>query len=58
MMTMAFILPSLHIETITMISNTDVIEERLAQLVHLEEDRFVAIFHQQVQKDGEKAWHD
>jgi hypothetical protein len=27
-------------------------------LVELEEDRFVAGFHQQVQKNREKAWHD
>jgi hypothetical protein len=27
-------------------------------LVELEEDRFVAIFHQQVQKEREKAYHD
>ena len=27
-------------------------------MVELEEDRFVAGFHQQVQKNREKAWHD
>jgi predicted SnoaL-like aldol condensation-catalyzing enzyme len=27
-------------------------------LVELEEDRFVARFHQQVQKEREKAYHD
>ena len=32
--------------------------ERLLNLVELEEDRFVAGFHQQVQKNREKAWHD
>ena len=32
--------------------------ERLLQLVGLEEDRFIAGFHQQVQKEREKAWHD
>jgi hypothetical protein len=30
----------------------------LAKLVQLEEDRFVVGFHQQVQKEREKAWHD
>jgi transposase InsO family protein len=49
-MPMEFILPSLCIATITELSDTGTIEERLAQLVHLEEDRFVAGFHQQVQK--------
>ena len=32
--------------------------ERLLRLVGLEEDRFIAGFHQQVQKEREKAWHD
>ena len=27
-------------------------------LVELEEDRFIVGFHQQVQKEREKAWHD
>jgi len=26
--------------------------------MELEEDRFLAGFHQQVQKEGEKSWHD
>ena len=34
------------------------VEERLAQLLTLEEDRFIAGFHQTVQKEREKAWHD
>jgi len=34
------------------------LEERLALLTELEEDRFFAGFHQQVQKEHEKAWHD
>jgi hypothetical protein len=57
-MPMEFILPSLHIATITELSDIGSIEERLAQSVHLEEDRFVAGFHQQVQKSREKVWHD
>jgi hypothetical protein len=57
-MPMEFILPSLCIATITDLSDSGTIEERLAQLVQLEEDWFVAGFHQQVQKEREKAWHD
>ena len=34
------------------------VEELLAQLLTLEEDRFIAGFHQTVQKAREKAWHD
>jgi hypothetical protein len=38
--------------------DTGVIRERLEQLVELEEDRFIAGFHQQVHKEREKAYHD
>jgi hypothetical protein len=55
MMPMEFILPSMRIATIIKLSDTTVIEERLAQLVQLEEDRFIVGFHQQVQKSREKA---
>jgi len=34
------------------------LEERLPQLAELEEESFIAGFHQQVQKQHEKAWHD
>ena len=35
-----------------------VAEEILVQLSQLEEDQFIACFHQQVEKDRQKAWHD
>jgi hypothetical protein len=57
-MPMEFILPILRIVEITNLSNSDAIEEGLAQLLYLEEDRFVAALHQQVQKVRENAWHD
>jgi len=57
-MPMEFIMLSMCIETITDISDSSIIEERLSQLLQLEEDRFVTLFHQQVQKDREKACHD
>eukprot|EP00253_Pinus_taeda_P007634 PITA_07634 len=34
------------------------LEERFTQLDELEEERFLVGFHQQVQKQCEKAWHD
>jgi hypothetical protein len=58
MMPMEFILPSLHIAVINDLSNSCAIEERLAQLVYPEEDRFVAGLQQQVQKAREKDRHD
>ena len=47
---MEYILPSLRIAQITEMTDTDTVEERLAQLLTLEEDRFIARFHQKVQK--------
>jgi hypothetical protein len=44
MMPMEFIIPSLHIAMINDISDSSVINERLSQLVQLEEDRFVTNF--------------
>ena len=38
--------------------DTGTVCERLSQLVELEEERFIAGFHQQVQKEREKAYHD
>ena len=39
-------------------TDTNIVGESLAQLLALEEDRFIARFHQKVQKAREKAWHD
>ncbi len=36
----------------------DILNERLAKILELEEDRFIAGFQQQVYKAREKAWHD
>jgi hypothetical protein len=47
-MPIEFIPPSLCVAMITNILNSDVVEERLSQLVQLEEDWFTADFHQQV----------
>ena len=38
--------------------DVNVVEEILSQLVQLEEERFVACFHQNVEKKGKKVWHD
>jgi hypothetical protein len=55
---MEYLVPSLRIAAFTDMDDTGVVQERLAQLVELEEDRFIAGFHQQVQKEREKAYHD
>ena len=57
-MPMEYIIPSLRIAQIIEMADIDTMNERLAQLLALEEDRFIAGFHQKVQKAREKAWHD
>ena len=57
-MPMEYIIPSLKIATLIDLEDEETVEERLLHLVELEEDRFVAGFHQQVQKNREKVWHD
>ena len=49
-MPMEYIIPSLRIAQITEMADTDTMNERLAQLLALEEDRFIVGFHQKVQK--------
>jgi hypothetical protein len=55
---MEYLVPSLRIAAFTDIDDTDTIHERLSQLAELEEDRFISGFHQQIQKEQEKAYHD
>ena len=57
-MPMEYIVPSLRITTFMNMVEPDIMEEKLAQIVALEEDHFIANFHQQVQKAWDKAWHD
>ena len=49
-MPMEYIIPSFRIAHITEMADTDTMSERLAQLLALEEDKFIAGFHQKVQK--------
>lgn len=54
-MPMEYIVPSIHIETFTGMVDCEALEEWLAPLIELEEERFLAGFHQQVQKERTKA---
>ena len=47
-MPMEYIIPSFRVAQITGIADTYTMNERLAQLIALEEDRFVVGFHQKV----------
>ena len=57
-MPMEYIVPSLRIATATVMDDEAVLEEHVAQLIHLEEDSFIIGFHQHVKKDRLNAWHD
>ena len=57
-MPMEYIIPSLRVVAITEMTDADVVEERLLQLIHLEEERFIVGFHQNVEKKRQKIWHD
>jgi hypothetical protein len=55
---MEYLVPSLRIVSFTDMDDTGTVQERLAQFVELEEDRFIVGFHQQVHKEREKAYHN
>jgi hypothetical protein len=55
---MEYLVPSLRFVAFTDMDDIGTIHERLSQLVELEEGRFIAGFHQQVQKERAKAYHD
>jgi transposase InsO family protein len=53
-----FLVPSLLVATITNMTKRGTIQERLGQLMSMEEDRILAGFHQEVHKERDKSWHD
>ena len=55
---MEYIVPSLRVIALTEMIDVDVVEEILLQLIHLEEECFIAGFHQNVEKKRQKVWHD
>ena len=48
---MEYIFPSLRITAATNMDHEKVLEERIVEFIRLEEDHFIAGFHQQVAKD-------
>jgi hypothetical protein len=50
--------PSLCIASITNMTERGVIQERLSQLMEMEEERILEIFHEEVQKKRDKSWYD
>ena len=57
-MPMEYIVPSLRVLVIIEMTDVYFFKGRLLQLIHLEEERFIARFHQNVEKQRQKVWHD
>ena len=57
-MPMQYIVSRLRFVAITERKNVDVVENRLLQLVHLEEEHFFAGFNHNVENQRQKVWHD
>ena len=57
-MHMKYIVIILRFVVITEMTDVDVVEEILIQLIHLEKERFVAGFHQNIEKQRKNVWHD
>ena len=55
---MEYIVPNMRIAVVTSINDEAEVEECVAQLIQLEQDHFIAGFHQHIEKDRQKAWHD
>ena len=55
---MEYIVPSLRIAAVTKMIDMGAVEERLAQLIQMEEEHFIAGFHQNVEKQWQESWHD
>ena len=57
-MPMEYIVPSLWISVLTKMTDEDDVEQRLSQLIQMEKERFIAWFHQTVEKQIPKSWRD
>ena len=57
-MPMKYIVSSLRIVALTKMTDTDAVEERIAQLIQMEEECFIVGFHQNMEKQWQKPWHD
>jgi hypothetical protein len=53
-----FLVPSLHITTITNMTERGTFQGRLSQMMSMEEDIIIKGFHQEVKKERDKVWHD
>ena len=55
---MEYIFPSLRISAAMGMDGEVVLDEHMEKLMQLKEDCVIARFHQRIEKDRQKAWHD
>jgi hypothetical protein len=53
-----FITPILYIAQVTQMIDDESVAERVVELMELEEAKFLADFHETMEKARQKAWHD
>jgi hypothetical protein len=53
-----FLVPSLRVAVITNMTEQGTVQDKLNQMMIMEEDMILAGYHQQVQKARDKGWHD
>jgi hypothetical protein len=58
MVPLEFLVPSLRVAAIIDMTERGVVQERIIQLMNMEEDRILVGFHQEVKKERDKSWHD
>ena len=58
MVPLEVLVPIFCVATITNMKKRGAVQERLSQLMEMEEDKIIAGFHQEVHKERDKAWHE
>ena len=57
-MPIEYIVSILQIVALIEMKDIDIVEERLAQLIQMEEECFIVGFHQNMEKQRQKVWND
>ena len=55
---MEYIVQNLRIAALIEMTDVDVVKQILSQLIQIEEERFIADFHQNIENQRQKSWHD
>jgi hypothetical protein len=53
-----YLVPSMHVAAITNMTERVIVQEKINQLMIMEEDNILVGIDQEVQRERDKAWHD